>query len=350
MVLYRNKPLVSVCIPTYNSALYLKESLESIIHQTYDNLEIIVSDNASEDNTESIVKSYNSHSEIYFYKNLTNIGCYNNYNKCISLVKGEFIAIYHSDDIYDEGIVEKEVNFLEDNPCAGAVFTLGKIIGDSGRIIGKNDLPSMLSNMNIFDFQEIFCALLKYGNSFLICPTFMARRKIFKEIGLFNEKKFNTSADLEMWLRISKKYPIGIINEKLINRRLSWSQGTTTYNYERMQKADFFIVMDYYLIESNFLDGRISGRLLRQYEFQKSYDCLIRAINLLVLDKSDRAKKLLDKSLRFDTFRALMEDFSIKKTMKVVFIIILWIATKVGLGRLTGIILKKILYRLKYKR
>ena len=108
--------------------------------------------------------------------------------------------------------------------------------------------------------------------------------------------------------------------------------------------------MDYYLIKSNSLDEQVSGRILRQYEFQKSYDCLVRVINLLVLNKSDRAKKLLDKSLRFDTFRALMEDFSIKKTMKMVFIIILWITTKVGLGRLTGIILKIILFRLKYKK
>ena len=58
MASYQNKPLVSVCIPTYNKARYLRKSLDSIINQTYGNLEIIISDNASPDNTEEIIKSF----------------------------------------------------------------------------------------------------------------------------------------------------------------------------------------------------------------------------------------------------------------------------------------------------
>ena len=347
MTLYLNKPLVSICIPTYNKGEYIKQTLDSLVNQSYEKIEIIVYDNNSTDNTRSIINDYSSSRRMFYYKNQTNIGCYNNCNKCIKKARGEFIAIYHSDDIYDKDIVKKEVNILESSPYIGAVFTLGKIINKDGKLIGENVLPPLLSDKIIFNFQEIFSTLLWHENTFLLFPTFMARRRIFEEVGLFNEKRFNTGSDLEMWLRILRKYKIAILNEKLINRRVSILQGTFSYNYLRTDRADHFLVMDYYLMKSNSLDEQVNGRALRQYEFQKSYDCLIRAINLLVLNKSDIARKLLDESFRFNTSKTLMEDFSIKKTIKVVLIITLRIATKVGLGKLIGIIFKKILYRLK---
>ena len=112
------EPLVTIGIPTYNSERYIKPCLESILRQTYSNLEIIVSDNGSADDTEKMVFSYKD-PRIKFNKNPENLYCYGNYNVIIGLAKGELVAIYHSDDVYESSIVEKEVEFLQNHPGAG---------------------------------------------------------------------------------------------------------------------------------------------------------------------------------------------------------------------------------------
>jgi len=339
MVLYRNKPLVSVCIPTYNSALYIKESLESIVHQTYDNLEIIVSDNNSKDDTESIVKSYNTHRRVYFYKNLKNIGCYNNYNRCISLAKGEFIAIYHSDDIYESNIVEKEVEFLQKHPKVGGVFTLDKLINENGKIIGETNIPKELKNKSVFNFNEIYKSLLKNVNTFLRTPTFMTRTSIYDRIGLFNEKDFETSADLEMWLRILEKYEIGILDQTLMKYRISISSGTISYLNERTKIADFFLVMDHFS-ESPALTIKIEEKFWKRYEYYKYLDEAYLARNFLIRGEINKAKELLNKILSkifiINSFKGLN---GIKQLL---ITIVLFLGIKIGFGKLFGNILRTI--------
>ena len=339
MMLNRNKPLVSVCIPTYNSAPYLKESLESIINQTYHNLEIIISDNNSEDDTELIVKSYNSQHEIYFYRNLTNIGCYNNYNKCISLANGEFIAIYHSDDIYEQNIVEKEVEFLQNHPKVGAIFSLDKLINENGKIIGETNIPKELKNKSVFNFNETYKALLKNGNTFLRTPTFMTRTSIYNKIGLFNEKDFETSADLEMWLRILEKYEIGILDQTLMKHRISISSGTTSYLNKRTKRADFFLVMDHF-VASPTLTTKIKEKFWKRYEYYKDLDEAYLARNFLKRGKTNKAKNLLNKVL---SISFIINSFKgLNGIKQLIITIVLFLGIKVGFGKLFGNILRTI--------
>ena len=123
-----NYPLVSICIPTYNNARFLRECLDSIVNQTYQNKEIIIVDNASTDETKKIVKEYVEKYKVKYYRNKKNIGGEANFTRCIELAKGEFIAIYHSDDIYLPNMVEKQVQVFQDNSTLGAVFTSANII------------------------------------------------------------------------------------------------------------------------------------------------------------------------------------------------------------------------------
>src|SRR3989344_1593727 len=122
-------PLLTICITTYNSEKTIKKTLESVIGQTYPNFEILVSDNGSSDNTLEMVRSFNN-PRIFIRHNIKKItsdrpyiGSYDNYNGCIEsgLIRGELVAFYHSDDIYEKDIVKKEVEFLMRNPEAGAV-------------------------------------------------------------------------------------------------------------------------------------------------------------------------------------------------------------------------------------
>ena len=85
--------LVSICIPTYNSAKFLRESLESIVNQTYQNIEILVIDNASSDNSKEIIEEYKEKYKIGSYINEYNIGAEANFDRCVRTARGDYIAI-----------------------------------------------------------------------------------------------------------------------------------------------------------------------------------------------------------------------------------------------------------------
>ena len=110
-----HKPLVSVLIPVYNTEKYIKESLDSIISQTYTNLEIIVVDDASTDSTYSILSTYTD-PRLKLYRNKTNLYIAENRNKAISYATGKYIVWQDADDISLPIRVETLVSFMEEHP------------------------------------------------------------------------------------------------------------------------------------------------------------------------------------------------------------------------------------------
>ena len=192
MLAYQNKkPLVSVCIPTYNAEKTVGSTLQSILNQTYQNSEIIIVDNASTDNTLALLQNFND-PRIKSYKNSKNIGAEKNWSRCIELASGEYIAIFHADDLYKSDMVEKQVHVFQDNPSIGAVFTMANRINDRGEVMGEHKLPVKLKGRKTYYFLEIFCSLLKNGN-FLMCPSAVVRSKIYKELTPFNSTHFYKS-------------------------------------------------------------------------------------------------------------------------------------------------------------
>ncbi len=343
MALGQKEPLVSVCVPTYNRARYIRKSLASIINQTYGNLEIIVSDNASTDNTEEMVKSFTDE-RMKYYRNLTNIGCYNNYNRCLKVATGEFVAFYHSDDMYELDIVEKEVEFLQNHGDVAAVFALDRLINEDDKVIGRSKIPKELKGRDIYAFEEIFNAFLKYGNSFLICPTFMVKRNVLEMVGPFRGDTFNTAADGEMWLRIGKKYPLGILKQRLVKRRIGRAQETYKYRCLRVERHDFFSVMDYYLPTTASNNLAIANSIVQCYDFQKTWDNILCATNLLMQGKPSEARKSLGKLLSWTTF--IVGFKSLKGIGKLFIGIVLLVGINTGFARNLGHILHTIEYRL----
>src|SRR5512134_2925323 len=95
-------PLVSVCVPTYNDGPFLRQCLQSLAAQTYPNLEILVGDDASSDDTPAIVAGASAASKrpICYERNTVNLGQFDNVNALIARARGTYIAVYHSDDVY----------------------------------------------------------------------------------------------------------------------------------------------------------------------------------------------------------------------------------------------------------
>jgi glycosyltransferase involved in cell wall biosynthesis len=130
------QPLVCICIPTYNSACTLKDMLLSILSQTYRNLVVHISDNASTDDTLKVIESVADH-RVHIHRNATNVGAEENFNNCIRLAQGKYMAILHADDLYEPQMLECQVAFLENHVEAGAVFTAASVINETGKRFGE---------------------------------------------------------------------------------------------------------------------------------------------------------------------------------------------------------------------
>jgi len=307
-----NQPLVSICIPTYNAGKTVVSTLQSILNQTYHNLEILVVDNASSDNTMSLLRQVND-PRLVIHRHKRNIGVAANFSKCIQLATGEYIAIFHADDLYLPNMVEKQVRVFQDNPSVGAVFTMASLINDRDDIIGASKLPAELRGKRVFHYPEILSSILGNGN-FLMCPSWMVRGKLYKELAPFDGERFGTSTDLDMWLRILEKGPIAVLDEKLMSYRISTTHGTYQFRFFHTEQADFFKVMDYHLsVKSGVLD--IPRSVLNKYEFQRSLDKIIRAINHLNEGESPEAKRLLRESLSTRAFRGAMRSIGRPKAV-----------------------------------
>lgn len=243
-------PLVSILIPTYNSACYLRASLDSIVAQTYQPLEIIISDNASTDDTVAIAEEYAGKFGFRVVANRRNSGPLNNWNQLVSLSIGKYIAIYHSDDVYDSTIVAESVQVLEQNQKVGLVGTLARAIDATGKNLFNFELPEIVrqSKKNSFDYDEVLIAILASGKNkiFLFTPSIMARRDVYLEAGWFDEEKYRSAGDYEMWLRIARRHRVAVIDKTLMRNRIHAMQGSEKERQKRLETSDLVPVIAEY--------------------------------------------------------------------------------------------------------
>lgn len=122
------EPLLTIAIPTFNSAHFLPDAVASIIRQGLDDFEILIVDNASEDNTEEVVRSFeNSH--IRYIRNPSNLGSCGNGNCCLANSRGRYVKFLCADDVLLEGVLRKQLNVLETRPEV-ALVTCGYLPTD----------------------------------------------------------------------------------------------------------------------------------------------------------------------------------------------------------------------------
>jgi glycosyltransferase involved in cell wall biosynthesis len=298
-------PLVSICIPTYNAEATIKEAIASIINQAYSNIHIHVMDNASTDDTLKIVAEFQD-PRIRIHRNDINIGGEGNFNRCIQVATGKYTAIFHADDIYESNMVQTQVAFLELNPEAGAVFTEAKLIDNAGHEFGNIEFPAEFnSSAHLYDFEIIFKAILRHSN-FLICPSVMARTDVYQqEIKGWRGDMFGSSADLDVWLRIAGRHPVGLIPMQLMRYRISSNQGSAQVRLQTV-RADFFKVVDYNL---SLAEVRV---LLNQADLQnyarlERRDKVMCAINLFLAGRTGEVRPLLTDIYSKDALSAALQ-------------------------------------------
>ncbi len=271
------EPLVSICVPMYNAEKTIGKTIASIIGQTYKNIEIIIIDNCSSDSSVKIVQKYNDPRIILIQNDVhLPIGEYN-WNRCFPFATGEFLAIFHADDVYMPDMVSRLIEIFRMYPSVGGVFTQGNIINENDEIIGNFKLPPEIKGGVPNDYQKIFNSALEYAD-FLPCPSAMLRREIYLKLSPFRYDQFGSASDFDMWLRASACAPIVVIDEKLMNYRVSKTQGTNVLNRLRTHKSDFFKVMDFHITKYKEMH-EIPANLMNSYDLLQFGDQLICARN-----------------------------------------------------------------------
>lgn len=216
------KPLVSVCIPAYNSAAYIKETIDSVLRQTYENIELIVCDDLSSDNTVEVIESI-SDSRIRLVRNQNNLGMSGNWNNCLSHCSGEFIKLLCADDVLAENAVEKEAEALIQNPSAVLSCSDTQLFDSEGKPKGKYRrypkatglVDGKLVVRAGFFSQDYFGAPL--ANLF--------RRSAVEKYGEF-DSDFVYILDYEFFVRLACHGDIFIIHEPLNYFRVRYDSNT----------------------------------------------------------------------------------------------------------------------------
>lgn len=268
-------PLVSVLMPSYNGGKYLREALDSVLAQTYRPLEVILLDDASTDGTENLAAEYGE--RIVYVRQPTNRGIYDNVNVGIAMAQGEFIATYHADDIYLPDIVESQVAYFERHPEVGAVFASDIFVDADGREYGRLQLPSELKGEHPLEYRRVLNALLTYKNRFLVCPTAMVRASVHATVGVYDQARYRNTSDLEMWLRIARRYPIAILEQHLMKYRHFHGNSSQRYHRLRTDPENYFRIVDEYLDAGDRLHATPSA--LANYEGHRAQDRLMAAIS-----------------------------------------------------------------------
>ena len=178
---------VSILMPVYNVAPFLREAMDSMLNQTYTDFELIVLNDCSPDNSEEILDTY-SDSRIIRYRGEENVGLANVLNVGLGLAKGEFIARMDSDDISLPQRLEKQVDFLDTHPNVDLVSAGMQRFGDDDSIISYSTSVEDVK----FDAMSF---------SPILHPTSMWRRTRFLEKDLYYRQEMVPSEDYDLWTR-----------------------------------------------------------------------------------------------------------------------------------------------------
>lgn len=205
------QPLVSVCIPAYNNAAYIEETIQSVLKQTYENLELIVCDDQSQDNTVAVVEAIKD-PRIRLIKNEKNLGMSGNWNNCLSHCSGEFIKLLCADDTLAPEAIEKEATALMEHPTALLACSDTRLFDLDGKPKGWYKRYPKATGLT--DGKTVVRAGFFSQNYFGAPLANLFRKSAIETYGGF-DTDFVYILDYELWVRLACAGDIFIIHEPL---------------------------------------------------------------------------------------------------------------------------------------
>lgn len=274
-------PLVSILINCFNSQQFIEECILSVINQTYKNIEIVIWDNSSKDNTANIVKSLND-KRIKYFKNTSHVSLGEARIQATNYLNGDFIAILDSDDLAYKNRILDQVNYLLRNNDIGLVGGWMNIINKDSKIINTYKPEFFKYNLN-----DQIC----WSNP-LIHSSIMYRKSAALKLKWYSIKITNFQ-DYQLIIKISLNYKIININKIMgakRNHKYNSIKNTLTYNKQL-----------------------------------KDYKLLLRYVRLYIPKEKTFLRKMNTNSLKVNELKLLIFSFSINKNIKNLFNIFLYI-------------------------
>ena len=242
------RELVSICIPAYNNAAYIGQTIESILNQTYTDIELIIVDDNSTDNTFEVISGYSEKdSRVKVFKNEKNLGMSGNWNRCLELCSGEFIKLICADDLLLPESVEKEVSAFEEYPDVVLVSSATKLVDLDGKNKGfykrypsKKPIDGKKVVRRGFFNKDYFGAPLAN----------MYRKSVCMEVGGF-DTNYTYILDYDLFVSIANKGQVYFIHEPLNMFRVRNDSNTGQVMGNDKEKNRIYVNEHRYLVEKN---------------------------------------------------------------------------------------------------
>ena len=210
--------LVSIIMPSYNTGKFIKETINSVLNQTYNNWELIIVDDCSTDDTEEIVNAIKDN-RIKFLKNSTNSGAAISRNKAIKEAKGKWIAFLDSDDLWKKEKLEKQIRFMEENHYDFS-YTNYTEIDEEGNEKGiKITGPKKITKTGMYNYCWPGCLTVMYNA---------------EKIGLIQIEDIRKNNDYAMWLKVCQKADCYLLDEVLAQYRKGRVGSVSTHSIRTM--------------------------------------------------------------------------------------------------------------------
>ena len=214
----REAGLVSIIMPSYNTAPYIKQTIQSVLDQTYANWELIIVDDCSTDNTNEVVDTIKD-CRIHYLKNEKNSGAAISRNKALREAKGQWIAYLDSDDLWMPEKLEKQIKFMEENGYVFSYTNYEEIDVDGYETGVKVTGPKKITKTGMFNYCWPGCLTVMYDAD---------------EIGLIHIENIKKNNDYAMWLKVCKKADCYLLDECLGQYRKGRVGSISTHSIKTM--------------------------------------------------------------------------------------------------------------------
>ena len=229
--------LVSIIMPSYNTASYVKDTVQSVFDQTYPNWELIIVDDCSPDNTDEVVAPFLSDKRIRYLKNEVNSGAAVSRNRALREAKGKWIAFLDSDDLWMPAKLEKQIRFMKENDYHFS-YTNYEEINEAGEVTGVHVTgPRRITKTGMFNYCWPGCLTVMYDR---------------EKVGLIQIADIKKNNDYAMWLKVCKKADCYLLNETLAQYRKGRIGSVSTQSIKTMIRWHYKL----------FREAEEQGRLL----------------------------------------------------------------------------------------
>ncbi len=268
-------------MPTYNRPAFLRESLQSVLLQTFSDFEIIITDNSADAESEKVVAEFQD-LRIRYFRNEENIGAVNNHNKALALAIGQYIYLFSDDDIMLPDNISDKVAVLDSNPNVGLVHSNVSLIDKNSSEIEKLHWTNLnkewsIVRQNSLMSKKLAYQLLYHGTIFICMPAVLLRRSVLSTNKIEFNNQLKYMIDWDLFLKMSLFCDFFYIDKKLIFCRTH--ENNETY---KLSRGNFYVELmiaklsldslykeaDWMYPESDFVD--VVKSTMRQIKHWKS--------------------------------------------------------------------------------